>query len=159
MLSLAPPTCWRPAFGVAALLYLIFDAVTRGPVSKNFLMIFWPAVVSALVAAKGAAWLRWAGLPDAPMPKSIVMRISAVVFFAGGAVLCGTILTLPASAPDVLRWQLFLPAAGAALIGGCWSALALWRGKVARAFARGVAATALCWELIFLACLLPRIRS
>jgi membrane-associated phospholipid phosphatase len=58
MLSRAPPTCWRPAFGVAALLYLSFDAVTRGPVSNNFLPIFWPAVVFALVAAKGAACLR-----------------------------------------------------------------------------------------------------
>jgi undecaprenyl-diphosphatase len=58
MLSLAPPTCWRPAFGVAALLYLIFDAVTRGPVSKNFLPIFWPAVAFVLIVAKGPACLR-----------------------------------------------------------------------------------------------------
>ena len=56
-----PPACWRPAFGVAALLFLIFDAVTRGPISKNFLPIFWPAVGFALVAAKGeACWSRLA---------------------------------------------------------------------------------------------------
>jgi undecaprenyl-diphosphatase len=58
LLSRAPPTCWRPAFGVAALLFLIFDVVTRGPVSKNFLAIFWPAVALALIAAKGRACLR-----------------------------------------------------------------------------------------------------
>jgi undecaprenyl-diphosphatase len=58
MLSRAPPTCWRPAFGIAALLFLIFDVVTRGPVSKNFLPVFWPAVALALIAAKGRACLR-----------------------------------------------------------------------------------------------------
>ena len=57
-LSRAPPSCWRPAFGIAALLFLIYDAFTGGPVWKNFLPIFWPAVAFVLIAVKGPAWLQ-----------------------------------------------------------------------------------------------------
>jgi undecaprenyl-diphosphatase len=57
-LSRAPPRWWRPTFGIAALLLLIFEVVTGGPLSRNFLPIFWPAVAFVLIATKGRACWR-----------------------------------------------------------------------------------------------------
>jgi undecaprenyl-diphosphatase len=57
-LSRVPPSCWRPAFGAATLLLLIFDIAARGPISSNFLPVFWAALIFALGAAKGGACLR-----------------------------------------------------------------------------------------------------
>jgi undecaprenyl-diphosphatase len=53
-----PPTCWRPAFGAAALLFLIVDAVMGGPVWSNFLPLFWAAIPLVLIAFKGPACFR-----------------------------------------------------------------------------------------------------
>ena len=159
ILSRAPPTCWRPAFGVATLLFLIFDAVTRGPVTKNFLPIFWPAVAFVLVASKGEACLRRAGLADSPVPQSVAMRTTwAVFYFVLGAAFCVMILIIPISMPEVFlkwpKWLWFLPGVGVAIMGGYWSAHAMWRGKAYRAFVRITAAIILSWGLVWRACLL-----
>ena len=118
-LSRVPPTCWRPAFGFGALLYLIFDLATRGPVSKNFLPIFWPAVAFALIAAKGAAWLSWMR-PQ----KSFWLRIARHTWELAGIVAPAPSLFLAVCCMYLMaeKWTWFLPAAAAALIGVCWAA-------------------------------------
>ena len=139
MLSRVPPTCWRPAFGIAALLYLIFDTVTGGPVTKNFLPVFWPAVAFALIAAKGPAWLTlmyWR--------RSVWTPYGGMVWFFSGLLMTASALLFAAACLVALpqKWIWFLLAAAVAMIGFCWARP--WRaGLPGRAAGRLAAASVL----------------
>ena len=156
-LSRVPPTCWRPAFGLAALMYLIFDAVKGGPVTKNFLPLFWPVVAFVLIAAKGTAWLSWAAghrgtAGHRGFWNIIGGLICVAVFYVSPcpfffAVYCMGVLTE--------KWIWFLPAAATALIGVFWAAP--WRpahsqGTFVRPVIRMMAASVLSiwllWEAL-----------
>ena len=152
-LSRAPPKCWRPGFGIAAVLFLIGDALARGPVIRNFLLVFWPAVGFVLIAAKGPAWIRWLGWPGAHWRRSVFMRTGVVIWYVIGLLWCGMSLFTAACFMHVFaqEWTWLLPAAATALIGVCWAAPAMWRGLPGRAlsrmFAASVLSLGLSWEV------------
>lgn len=153
-LSRAPPKWWRPMFGIAAVLFLIGDALMRGPVLKNFLIVFWPAVFFVLLAVKGPLWLRRIDRPGIQhWRKSVPMRIGIVVWCVAGVLSCLVALFMAACCMDVMteKWAWFLPGAATALIGICWAAPAMRRGLPARALSRLYAAAVLSlglsWEV------------
>jgi undecaprenyl-diphosphatase len=145
-LSRAPPRCWRPALGVAALLYLIFDALKGGPLSKNFLPLFWPAVAFVLIAVKGPAWLRFHGAHNVRSPWT---RVGAVFFCLCGVLFAAEPLKAIVSGDytELLRSG---PAAVLGLTGGYWAAKAMWGGDLARSAARMIAVAVL---MVGMACL------
>jgi undecaprenyl-diphosphatase len=143
MLSRVPPTCWRPAFGIATLLFLIFDAVTRGPLTKNFLPIFWPAVAFALIAAKGPAWLSWMD-----SRKSVWTRTAARIWGSVAMLMPASSFIFAVCCMDVMAeiWTWFLPAAAMSLIGVFWASpwrLRRGRGAPTRPITRMTAASVL----------------
>ena len=118
-LSRAPPRSWRPALGIATLLFLIVDAVTKGPVTRNFLPIFWPAVAFVLIVAKGPAWLDWM-YPR----KRLWIQIARLSWELAGIFLPAWSFLLAACCMYLIaeKWTWFLPAAAMPLIGVCWAA-------------------------------------
>jgi len=153
-LARAPPKCWRPALGITTLLFLIVDAVTKGPVTRNFLPVFWPAIIFALLAVKGPVWFRWTDWPGSHWRKNVRMRIAVVIWYVIAALWCAMSLFIAAVFMNVMAdiWIWFLPAAATALIGVCWAAPAMWRGLPGRALSRMAAASVLsiglAWEAL-----------
>jgi membrane-associated phospholipid phosphatase len=142
MLSRVPPTCWRPAFGAATLLFLIFDAVARGPLTKNFLPIFWPGLAFVLIATKGPAWLSWMD-----SRKSAWKRIAGLLGVAG-IIMPASSLIYAVCCMDVMteKWIWFLPGAVMSLIGVFWASrwrLRRGRGAPTRPISRMTAASVL----------------
>ncbi len=148
-LSRAPPKWWRPIFGSATVLFLIGDALMRGPVLRSFLIVFWPAVIFVLVAVKLPASLRRIGWPGTHWRKSVPMRIAVAIWYVLAGIACGCAFFVAMGLMHMCLkvhdrdWFWFLPAAATALIGFGWAAPAMWRGSPARALSRMYAAAVL----------------
>jgi membrane-associated phospholipid phosphatase len=148
-LSRVPPACWRPAFGAATLLYLIFDLAARGPVSHNFLSIFWSAVVFAFILSKGPACLRRLRWPADRWRTSIWMKMGVVTAYVASASFCAVSLCMACFCMYIAeaKWPWFLPAAVVAILGVCWVAPAFWRKMPGRALSRMTATAVLSFGM------------
>jgi undecaprenyl-diphosphatase len=155
-LSRAPPKYWRPIFGLATVLFLIGDALMRGPVLKNFLIVFWPAVMFVLLAVKVPACLRRIGWPGTHWRNSVPMRIAVAVWYVLAGLACGCAFFVAMGLMNMSlkvherNWFWFLPAAATALIGFGWAAPAIRRGLPAvalgRMYAAAVLSLGLSWD-------------